>query len=271
MKKLNVLILIAIGVLCFISSGVQGEQKKSYSFEIGPEVYHFQYVEPKIMKEQGVFYGAKGSFTYNMNIIPNETGLNSMFRFEGRYAQGQVNYEGKTWGGDEIELDNFKDYTFEIRPLIGFDFINNVNIISGVYSGFGYRFLSDDSSEFYGGYLRESKYYYVPVGILVTTELENKVFLQGTFEFDYFIQGVQKSYLSQYELNDVENNQDSGYGFRTSLKIGKQSFYIEPFARLWFIDDSTLETLSWRGHPIGEVYEPKNSTTEFGLSLIWKF
>ena len=80
-------------------------------------------------------------------------------------------------------------------------------------------------------------------------------------EVDFLLNGQQNSNGIPV-LGDIENNQDSGYGLRASVKFQKHweksDFIIEPFVRYWNIDDSDI---------VNGVIEPANETTEFGIHL----
>lgn len=239
---------------------------KSTSFEIGPEFYFFEYEEPGLMKEEGGFIGVVLGFTSRdwADSLPNKRG-GSMFRAEARLAYGQVDYEGQTWGGTPLFIEDIDDFAFEGRLLLGVDFLVG-NTVNTIYSGMGYRYLSDDLSEYAGGYLRQSNYLYLPIGYQFDSTYKAGWSIGFRLEYDVFLWGVQRSRLSDVGLNDVDNEQDSGYGYRASIKIQKKSrkgaFIIEPFFRYWDIDDSDVN---------GGLFEPANNTTELGVQIIFMF
>ena len=88
---------------------------------------------------------------------------------------------------------------------------------------------------------------------------------------------MQKSYLSNVlaGYNDIENNQNSGYGMRGSIIIKKQtdrvSYAIEPFIRYWNIDKSDVQNWTFYGTVIGTAWEPKNESTEIGVRFMIGF
>jgi len=247
---------------------------KRNTYYIGPELYSFRYKEPGYMKEEGTFYGIAVGYTYRGWIHdPPEQTLSddkTMIRAEGRFAFGQVDYEGETWGGTPVTQDNIDDFAMEGRLLLGPEWLGE-DILNTLYAGIGYRYLNDDSSSDPGGYERESNYYYIPMGYEINTSIRAGWSLVGKVEFDYFIWGLQKTHLSDVGLFDVENHQGSGHGYRASIKLQKMSknavFVIEPFLRYWDIDDSGVE---YAGYGI-YVLEPANETTEYGIQLIWMF
>lgn len=266
MKK--ILLLIVCFVL-FKTGIVFAEVLKNSTFELGSEIYYFQYEEPSVMEDKGPFYGVTGSYAYHNKI---------MMQLEGRFAYGQVDYSSANTGN----LDNIDDYVFEIRGLLGYDYKTAETFTITPYAGFGYRYLNDDSSGMTTttgalGYERESNYYYSPIGVEIMKKLHNGWSVGGIFEYDIFWQGRQKSNLSSAVAgyNDLSNDQNDGYGLRGSIKIKKSEkeldFIIEPFIRYWNIKQSDTTNVSYQGVIIGYGYEPKNNTTEIGIKLALDF
>jgi len=262
---------------------VIGQSPKRHSFEVGPEVYYFNYEETRsnfdqdeiIMEEEGIFYGVTGAYTFREWVSGSDEqdslgGKGLIFRAEGRFAVGTVDYDGQTWGGNPLTISDIDDHTMELRPLIGFSSMSKTG--EGVlYTGFGYRYLNDDMSKFSGGYERESNYYYIPIGITGTSPENADGWTAGlTFEFDCLLQGLQKSHFSDTGLgfSDVENKQNKGWGLRASMKfIRRGNLAFEPFARLWVIDDSEFEIIE----DGNAVYEPENETIEVGVNIMMRF
>jgi len=242
-----------------------------YAVDIGPEIYHFKYEEPGLMKEEGMFYGVRFGLTYRDWPIPeiktSKPDGGGMFRAEGRLAFGRVDYDGALVGGTPYKINGIDDFAFEGRLLLGQDHLAE-EVLSTLYFGVGYRYLNDDLATDPAGYERESNYLYVPFGF--NFDIGQKVGWSLGFgaEFDLFVFGRQDSHLSDYSplLPDVHNDQHSGYGYRASVKLQNKSkgeiFIIEPFLRYWDIGKSEED-------PLG--YEPSNETTEFGLQLIWLY
>ena len=245
---------------------------KSVSFEVGPELYLFEYEEPGYMKEEGNFIGVVLGFTSRgwAGSLPDKRG-GFMFRGEGRFAYGQVDYEGQTWDGVPVTASDIDDLAMEGRLLLGGDFLVG-NTVNTIYAGGGYRYLNDDLSKYAGGYERRSNYFYVPVGYQFDSTYKAGWSFGFRLEYDFFIWGVQESDLSElgYPYTDVQNDQDSGYGYRASIKIQNKhrraSLIIEPFFRYWDIDDSEIVYESW-----GSGREPANNTTEIGVQIILMF
>ena len=243
------------------------------AFDIGPEVYHFKYEEPGIMEEEGFFYGFRFRFTErewvptSQQANPPENGR--MIRAEARFAYGQVDYDGRLMNGTPYTIDDIDDWALEGRFLLGGDWLTQ-SALNTFYAGVGYRYLLDKASSDPFGYDRESNYLHVPVGFQFDSSNELGWSLGFNAEFDVFIVGVQRSHLSDVGLTDVENVQDSGYGYRASVRLQHKSedeiFVIEPFFRYWDIDRSEIEY-----EIFGAFFEPANESIEVGISAIWMF
>lgn len=236
---------------------------KKHHFAVGTEISHIKYEEPGVMENEGILYGLVGSYTYRQGI---------MARAEGKLAYGELDYTGSTWGGTPLTIDNIPTFLMELRGTTGYDFpIGGPGFTLTPYLGLGYRWLNDHSQRRYtGGYERESNYLYAPIGLEASIRLGQGWRLDLTGEYDLFIWGRQISRLSDvnHRLNDVENDQDGGYGLRGSLRLSRMAarvgFAIEPYIRYWDIDRSDLALLT-DGNEAVLVYEPDNRSTEIGL------
>ncbi|MFP3984283.1 MAG: outer membrane beta-barrel protein [Desulfurivibrionaceae bacterium] len=275
MKKLMIG-FVALAVSLFSSVGFAAAQDPEqkfilpvHSFEIRPEISHIEYKEPGVMEEEGIMYGIGAAYTLRS---PDDY----MLQVEGKFSYGQVDYENSG------TMDDIDDYMFEIRGLLGYDFRILDKTMITPYVGVGYRYLNDDmsgmtSSTGASGYERESNYYYSPVGIKTLSYIGNGWLWGITAEFDYFWKGKQKSHFSDIlaGLNDPENDQDDGYGYRASIEfrkeLGMMSFAIEPFIRYWDIDESDHEDVTYHGSVIGDGFEPANESTEIGIILAVMF
>jgi len=246
------------------------------TWDIGAEVYYFKYEEPGLIEEEGVFYGGRLGYTFRdwVPSSPKESPSDggAMFRAEGRIASGQVDYDGSLSDGTPYTIDSIRDFLFEGRLLLGADVLHG-DTLNTLYAGIGYRYLKDDSSFDPSGYERQSNYLYVPLGYQLDSSRKAGWSFGFNAEFDFLIVGYQRSHLSDISpaWDDVENRQDSGYGYRTSVRFQHKSedaiFVIEPFFRYWDIDDSEVafDRDGWRWS------EPANETTEVGIQLFLMF
>ncbi len=274
-------------------------------FEMGPEVYYYDYREPGLMKDRGMMYGIYGAYTYriseNLHIktikdIFSDTNKINVFKTDVRFAFGDVDYESNGTG----TIDGIEYFTFEGRGLLGYDIPVQSRSRVTPYLGLGWRYLKDDSGGMFSStghwaYDRESEYFYVPFGIESNTRMKNDWDLTLTVEYDFFVSGNQTSHLEDggisvcsstdlqcYALDPLENDQNDGFGLRGSMKLVKKTekidFSIEPFVRYWKIDESEVKQLSSLGgeivwfsdaeftRPIMGV-EPDNETMEYGLKV----
>lgn len=251
-------------------------------FEFGSEIFHMTYREPGFMRQKGYMSGVFASYTRRLSlnrhvktfkdILQDGNKLN-MFKFDGRFAWGYMDYESEGTGTQ----DDIRDYVYELRAVTGYDFpIEEKNRITP-YFGVGYRYLNDDgagtTSTGHWGYERESMYVYIPCGVEMETTYWDNWILGATLEYDFFTFGTQKSHFEDGNPNydPVTNNQDNGYGLRGSVKITRESkefdFYCEPFIRYWSLKDSDPSDVIYTGYIVGTGLEPENNTTEFGIKL----
>ncbi|MCA9400605.1 MAG: porin family protein [Candidatus Omnitrophica bacterium] len=252
-------------------------QDKVHEFKIGPSISWINYEEPGLMEQDGMMYG----FFYDYMFNPrNSTPLaNALFlRINGHTEFGQVDYTSTGTGS----MDDIDDYMTEIRAAIGGNVDINDQLVVMPYLGIGYRYLNDDSSGMvtstgHFGYERESKYIYLPLGVLAKTSLENGWALVANIELDIFLDGEQQSHLEDVSsaYNTIENDQNEGYGVRASVQFSKSSekfdFLVEPFIRYWDIEDSRTAVVTCGGTPCALGYEPQNESTEIGVKFGAKF
>jgi hypothetical protein len=254
---------------------------KKHSWEAGVESFYYRYREPQLMKLVGVMNGVYGSYTYRgWWLYPAPREMNRwMFRLEGRYSSGDLDYYGglQDRDGNFVGAYDTKDnpnYAFEIRALEGYDFTVSPGFILTPYVGVGYRYLNDKppADDPYG-YERESNYYYAPIGVEMLTQA-GLWRVGAAFEYDLFYAGRQYSHDALY--GKLRNKQTSGYGLRASLKLAMEtrvfSFVAEPFIRYWNIRESEFTALEDNGDGtfLG-VVEPDNNTVEAGARLGLRF
>ncbi len=265
-KKIAIFILC---IICFIVGEIPAAEREKTELDIGPEIYSYTYTEPGLMEDKGYLYGLAASYSYYGDAF---------FRLDGRLATGKVDYRSNGTGS----MDNIDYHVFEIRGLLGKDFILAGEKVITPYLGLGYRYLLDDSggrisSTGAGGYDRESNYYYLPVGLELFSELTDAWSEVFTLEYDYFLMGEQESHLSDANpnYNDVSNGQNDGYGWRASIRFQREykqgaALVVEPFVRYWNIDWSDPAVITDAGTPVGIGYEPTNKTREIGIKVVWK-
>lgn len=219
--------------------------------------YHYQEPDISVLME-GLKYGLEATGTYTFSGWFVSGGA--------RFAYGLVDYKGS--GTDK----DHSDYIWEIRATGGRDFmLGRVNV--SPYTGLGYRFLYNDNRGVTStgalGYERESQYVYIPFGVTPRFNLfNNGSRIALNLEYDLFLYGNQRSYLSKTRLSaeDLENEQDRGWGLRGSILYEGENWSAGPFFNYWNIATSSRNcNVDLCG------YEPMNQTYEFGLRLAYRF
>lgn len=256
------------------------EDSQLPKLELGTTASLMMYAE-ELMKE-------KGAMT-NVFIRKTHYTDNFMFQGEAKFGYGRVDYDGQTQDGAYLEIKDVEDSLIEFRGLIGYQFRKFITESgdkkmkqrSFIFSGFGYRYLSDDLSVVTGGYLRESNYLYLPLGMGMTAIniLKEKIndTIHMKFEYDYLLEGLQISHFSDIDpgLSNIENVQRKGHGFKTYLD---RIFYLEnvkigPMFSIsfWIISDSETAQILYSGYPIGYGIEPENASLQVELGFVVGF
>ena len=275
MRK-NLILSIFVLAVAFVSAPKadaaidlnKSRDQMTSEYQVGPELSYIKYKEPGVAEEKGFMYGVFGDYAAR---FPEKWVLGA----DGRFSIGQVDYDSRNTGS----IDNIWDFILEVRGHVGYDLTVLDSTRLTPYIGLGYRLLRDElgaevSTTGHVGYDRQSQYFYLPIGVKTLTPLNNGWFLGLMGEFDVFLDGTQKSELGDAinGVDTLENDQNKGYGVRGSVKLvktgEKYDFFVEPFVRYWHIDQSELSTVTVGGNPVGVVgYEPKNTSTEYGVQL----
>ena len=251
---------------------------KKHQLQLGQETFYSVFRKSGKVGLQGLMYGFDVRYTYH----PEEKDLLhfrflDMYRLEGLYSFGKLDYFSPLSGADY----NIKDIMYETRGLLGKNIpVSNKTVTP--YFGFGYRYLRDDTSgrlttDGIYGYLRQTSYWYVPIGVDITVPLMNRWLAVVNGEYDQWIDGLLKSrfndadYFNPGTGNDnLNNRQHRGLGLRGSIKLVRQgdliNFYIEPFIRYWHVKDSETEWGNLDGLYDFNL-EKKNKTTEGGVKV----
>lgn len=242
-----------------------GLNKEGWNSELGLEIYRFNYEEPGLMQENGNMVGLKGVFEYKKD--------KTMFGLEGRIASGECSYDGMLHDGTPYAIAGIGNSVKEFRVLAGKSSYNHLGNLTTLYIGIGTRNLKSDSSFDPAGYRRESNYSYIPLGIKLESQSKTGLFIEFTAEYDLFLSGKQKTYLSDFDptFPNIENTQNKGRGFRMSVGFERKNkegggFKIEPYIRTWDIGDSE-PTFFWVDDELYGAMEPANNTTEIGIGV----
>lgn len=220
------------------------------------------------MREDGFMVGVVGSYARNTSAV--------RLKFDGTFSVGSVDYTGSYSDGTPVTYSGIPDTMFEVRATLGPTAFASAASAYLPYVGLGYRYLVDGADVMPGGYLRESNYTYIPIGIEARPTTTGPWRFEITLEYDHFLGGTQYSQLSDVDpgFSDMTNKQTSGMGYRASLrfvKAGRHSLIIEPFYKYWKIDQSETADITYLGMPWGYGWEPKNNSTEFGLRIQGRF
>jgi len=262
------------GVLAFVALAMPSlacAQKVSLKTQPGIELRvnasYLEYKEPSIAVTEK---GYKIGIDLELTATP---GNDWFIRGDGRIAYGRTDYTGAG-----SKNDNPYRYA-ELRGLFGKDFDHDGYGLSP-YFGIGYRYVFDDlrgaTSTGAIGYRRENRTLYIPVGVTHRLGLESSARLSTTLEFDYLVEGKQKSTITDATalVPDQTNTQHHGYGIRASMSYEKGNWSFGPWLHYWHIDQSetTSATVTVLGTTFTTLFfEPENETTEMGFRVGYKF
>ena len=237
------------------------------SIEIGLQNYWYKYEE----KVDGAFFMSNTGNKYGISLSGTKNiGNNYYVIGDIRYAIGDVEYKSASGTGD------VSDDVAEGRLIIGNETIIENYLLSS-YIGIGYRRLDNDLRDLgNGGYRRTSQYVYVPIGITHRFLLDDSSRVSTSIEYDYFVSGEQKSYLSDVGpayaavFGDPVNKQKKGYGVRLNTAYELKNWSFGAFINYWKIQDSETNYYT-DGFFLYSLIEPKNETKEVGLQIKYRF
>ncbi|NDV28040.1 hypothetical protein [Desulfovibrio sp. JC010] len=261
------LIIFIFGLLLLSTSAFAAERElfPASEFKLGYEGMYMYYDEPNVMHEKGILNGGFAAWTgyfsqYNIMLSAELEGLAGSLRYHGKYSDGTP-----------LEC-NTNDYFVSGRATMGMGFeYDRIGVTP--YLGIAARYWNDDIKAT-GGYERQIKQLYLPIGINLVARLDDGWSIGGTLEGDLLLGGKVKSKLSDAGPNyeDVNNKQEfgSGGGGRISAFLeydfDDYALGMEPYFRYWQFDDSEKDTVS-----TGTYIEPKNKFYMSGLRLYVKF
>jgi hypothetical protein len=218
----------------------------------GPQVEYFNYREPDVMNEQGLLTGLFASYGTDISAQTD-------WRVQASYVIGNLSYHADH--ATELDLNGATpNRILDVRGEAGGRFFVKQTAFH-LYAGAAGRLLVDDLPDFSGlkGYTREQTYVYLPAGVDVTLASTTTHTLTARVEYDWLIEGRNKS-------AGMDMTQDSGYGCQASLTLSREKYFLcfrrldfEPFFQYWSIDKSDNKS--------GFFFEPANSSTLFGIRL----
>lgn len=265
MKKVSALLIIFTMLFVVNIARADAVLKTPAVNEIGLSFGYYGYQEPGVMTLRGAKIGLELRTTRELVSGP-------FIRGDLRYAFGTVDYTSDGSGS----ADGLQDWYLEARGLIGKAIPFNHSVYA-LYTGLGYRHLFNDargiSSTGFAGYRRESTYFYLPIGVIHRSLLNDQARLVSTLEYDRLLSGKQVSRLNDAGLGyeDISNDQSRGYGLKLSVIYERDDWALGPYFYYWNIDQSDTSLLYQNGVPVGIGWEPKNDTVEFGLKASQQF
>ena len=244
---------------CGLPAWAQDPLATRGGWEMGAQFSQYRYEEPGTMTLEGNRFGVSGAYTA---VTPRR----AFARFEGRWSYGELEYQGSG------VLTGVPDHILEVRLLAGRDY-GSERLRWSPYVGVGFRYLYNDlrgvSSTGAIGYQRESNYFYLPLGVTLRMPIAEGWVFAPQIEYDVFVRGVQRSYLSDtgLGLGDVSNEQSSGRGYRVQLMLESRRWTLAPWMHYWDVKDSDIQSIG-----MGLAgYEPANTTREAGVELRYRF
>ena len=275
LSQITVLLgLMATGVVFAQSPSV--DLKTKTGNEIGLTISSYSYSEPSLsvsMKATnwGVDYTGTYAFGNDFFVLGNAN-----------YNNGPVNYSGT---GTQSGIPQ---YYYDIKGVVGYDFaFEGFNL--SPYAGLGYRFLSQQwggtsTSTGARGYDRQSTYNYLPIGLIHRFAVSEKAKLETSLEYDYLLSGNQYSGTSSLNgtysgvtvsgAPNSNNTQNSGYGINLTVMYKEENWGVGPYYKYWNIQQSNTNyaNVNVGGSVVRySLYEPANTTNEYGIKAIYRF
>ncbi len=237
--------------------------------EISESIGSYRYEEPGLMSLDGYKLGLDFLAT---KALPN----GHFVRGDVRFALGRVDYSSSGTGS----ATGNPSWYMEARGLVGHDWEGR-NSAFTPYTGIGYRYLFHDgrglsctNSQCFFGYRRESTYFYLPIGLIHRSALQNDARLVLTLEYDHLLLGKQVSRISDggQGHSDPTNIQNKGYGLKMSMTYDQDKSSIGPYVHYWNIEESEVVPKLINGLFAGfGLVEPLNNTLEFGIKVGQRF
>jgi hypothetical protein len=240
--------------------------------ELGLTLSSYSYQEPSV---------SVGMTAINYGLEYQKTSLLS----DGRFLTAGIDYATGTDRYSGSGTLDVPKYYYDAKLAIGTDWVYGSQIVSP-YLGLGYRFLNQTG----GGlttstgavmYDRQSTYLYIPVGLKQRSLTGDGAVWESSFELDYLVSGNQFSGLSVMNnfgytsSTDINNRQTSGYGLNASFMYKRpDGWSLGPYWKYWNISNSDLATWTYKSGSTSytkSMYEPANTTEEFGFKALYQF
>lgn len=273
MQRGSIVVLMTLSSIYGADTGTEAKKNDDFTlktrsgFDLGLQAYGYSYVE----EVDGDFFMSNKGRKYGLSAGAVKTFDDEYYiKGEARYATGNVRYSSDSGSA------SVSDDVYEVRITAGSEAYVNTYLLSS-YIGVGYRLLNNDLRDFgVGGYRRTSQYLYIPIGVTHRFWFDKSSRISTSIEYDYFVKGEQKSYLSDVSpayaalFGDQVNKQKKGYGARISSTFEQNKWSAGLFLNYWDIEDSEINFYEVYPYIIGFM-EPKNKTTEIGLEIKYHF
>jgi hypothetical protein len=242
-------------------------------FELGIDAFDYNYREDldgtDFVRDDGKFFGLNAAYVETL-------GSGWFLRAEATSAFGSVDYSSSD--GDIKGVD--QDVT-QVEFHIGRDFLLGGVTTVTPFTGIGGRVLEDhgggeETESGFAAYDRRVGYTYIPIGLAAAFPFMGRSTLVFTGQYNIVVRGEAKSKFSEIdeEFPDLKLKLDGGSGFEAGamvrMPVGRNTLAFGPFVRHWKIEQSKSQIFEEEGDQI-EFFEPRNSTTEFGLRLTFGF
>ena len=234
--------------------------RMSRGIEVGALLSGYQYKEPGLMKNSGKKTG--------LSLGVTEVFDDFFVTGNVRYMGGEVDYSSPTSG----RSDGHSDQLLEMRGVVGYD-IEFDGFVLAPHIGFGLRTLNNDlrgrTDTGATGYRRQSQYNYLALGAAHRMRLSDDARLVTQIEYDHLLSGRQKSTVSDAVpgfdavYGNPVNRQKKGLGLRMSVDYEMDNWSLGTYYGYWKIGESDVAALG--------MYEPKNTTREFGVNAKYRF
>jgi hypothetical protein len=263
-KNISVaLVIVLLAPACALAGNA--DFRTFEGWELSGQYSHYRYEEPGKMYETGNKIGLAVKYTV---LLQDDQFLATGFRV----ATGENTYVGSG------TLHGMPDTLLEWRIVEGEDYVFHEFSLSP-YAGLGYRILYNDArgvtSTGARGYRRLSQYLYMPIGLIHRIALDDDPSrIATTLEYDLFLSGKQRSYLSDTGLGypDMSNDQRGGHGLKASIAYEVPHWSLGIFADYWKITTSDPAFInSGSGAILFVGWEPDNNTHEAGIFAKYRF
>lgn len=233
---------------------VNQANERQWAVSAGMKAASYSYAEPQLMELSGFKAGLGVETSYYPDgVLFSKQRLS----FDAEYMQGKLDYDGSLIGSNQPykTKDSSAYYLNKFRYEKRLANMGRYNTWIG--AGLGYRFLRTRGDDVYG-YTRDQTYLYAPITFSIERNINNKFGIVYAFEYDFLIQGRNKSYVGSGL--EFEQTSGSGVGAKLQLEMEVASTWIYSNINYhrWMIADSTIN----KGY-----IEPKNNTDQLGLGL----